>query len=106
MTFDFCQARLREPLPRLRVMLFHSGERLLHLGQNPKCNSNHVGVTVAFEFRDQLTLADNSQFLVENMLSADLKCIFRSFGGAIHIKRTPPGSEGSFDSNTGRQMPN
>jgi hypothetical protein len=35
-------------------MLFHAGERLLHFGEEPTRNGDHMGVTASFEPRHQV----------------------------------------------------
>jgi len=60
-------------------------QHLLHLGEGPSRVSDDVGMPVALKVRHQLALPHDPKLLIENMLFADLDCVFSSFGGAYYV---------------------
>jgi hypothetical protein len=46
----------------------HLGERLLHFGEEPPSISEHLGMPVTFESRDQLAVARDPELLLEDQL--------------------------------------
>jgi hypothetical protein len=56
----------------------------------------HVKVAFALNFCHQLAVTADPELLVEDVLFADVDCVFDGFGRAYHAKQMPSGQKGSF----------
>jgi hypothetical protein len=86
-------------------MRLHAFEYLLHLSESPACICERVGVAIAFELGDQLTLPRDPKLLIKDVPFPDLDSVLSGFRRAHHIEQTLPGSKGSFNVRQGRVLP-